>query len=107
MVMLMDYANCLRCGHRWVRRQEREPVQCPECRSPFWNRKRARGQVEVTVAVPVSVRAASRPVPVARAEAEVEEREAEAEIVNRCAECGVRSGLRHQKFCTRKGTYRG
>ena len=30
----------MRCGHEWYRRQEQKPVQCPRCRSPYWNRGR-------------------------------------------------------------------
>ena len=42
--------NCLRCSHRWKGRQKRRPVQCPDCRSPYWNRVRAALVVEAILA---------------------------------------------------------
>ncbi len=36
----MDLYHCLRCDHRWAGRNGRrgvDPVQCPNCRSPYWN----------------------------------------------------------------------
>lgn len=39
--------TCLRCGHRWFPRVQREgtirrPTYCPKpkCHSPYWNRER-------------------------------------------------------------------
>jgi predicted Zn-ribbon and HTH transcriptional regulator len=33
--------HCERCGHTWKARvKDREPVQCPECRSPYWRNSR-------------------------------------------------------------------
>ena len=31
---------CLRCGHNWRPRKDDPPVQCPRCRSPYWDRER-------------------------------------------------------------------
>lgn len=33
--------KCYRCGHEWTpRRYNRDPRQCPKCKSPYWNRLR-------------------------------------------------------------------
>jgi DNA-directed RNA polymerase subunit RPC12/RpoP len=34
--------QCLRCEHKWVPRvmTDREPIICPKCKSPYWNRER-------------------------------------------------------------------
>ena len=37
----MKKNKCLRCGHEWIKRVE-NPVFCPACRSPYWNRERIR-----------------------------------------------------------------
>ena len=29
--------TCLRCGHSWIPRQERLPLRCGKCGSPYWN----------------------------------------------------------------------
>jgi len=30
--------KCERCGHEWFPRNEkREPIVCPNCKSPYWN----------------------------------------------------------------------
>jgi hypothetical protein len=29
--------TCLRCGHQWTPRTEKPAVQCPKCKSPYWN----------------------------------------------------------------------
>ena len=29
--------SCKRCGHEWRPRQDEPPVQCPKCRSPYWD----------------------------------------------------------------------
>lgn len=33
--------KCKRCGHSWVARVE-NPVMCPYCHSPYWNKVRVR-----------------------------------------------------------------
>jgi len=39
--------KCERCGHIWVPRKytgdknEPEPVICPKCKSPYWNKPKA------------------------------------------------------------------
>src|SRR4030095_1662303 len=32
--------RCNRCGHRWMPRTPNEPIYCPQCRSPYWNKRR-------------------------------------------------------------------
>jgi len=36
--------KCERCGHVWVPRlygkKKQEPVICPKCKSPYWNKPR-------------------------------------------------------------------
>jgi predicted Zn-ribbon and HTH transcriptional regulator len=39
-ITLMGY-RCERCGGEWVPQNlKREPVACPKCKSPYWNRPR-------------------------------------------------------------------
>ena len=28
---------CERCGHRWVKRIEGRPAQCPNCKEQYWD----------------------------------------------------------------------
>jgi hypothetical protein len=32
--------ECLRCGHKWLRRVPHLPKRCPHCFSPYWNKPR-------------------------------------------------------------------
>jgi DNA-directed RNA polymerase subunit RPC12/RpoP len=32
--------RCKRCGATWTPRKKQKPVQCPKCKSPYWNKKR-------------------------------------------------------------------
>jgi len=32
--------KCLRCGHAWLIRKPEEPISCPSCHSPYWNKPR-------------------------------------------------------------------
>jgi len=32
--------ECLRCGSKWISRKKKKPVQCPKCKSPYWNEER-------------------------------------------------------------------
>lgn len=39
-ITVMGY-RCERCAHEWIPRDpEREPVACPKCKSPYWDRPR-------------------------------------------------------------------
>jgi ssDNA-binding Zn-finger/Zn-ribbon topoisomerase 1 len=29
-----------RCNRTWIPRSNQPPIQCPKCRSPYWNRNR-------------------------------------------------------------------
>ena len=39
--------KCERCGHEWVPKRKKDPIVCPSCKSPYWNRPRK--QVEALV----------------------------------------------------------
>lgn len=45
--------RCERCGHQWVPRAttEGEPVICPKCKSPYWDRPRQITKVRVAQVV--------------------------------------------------------
>jgi len=30
--------KCLRCEHEWHPRKDKQPIVCPECKSPYWNK---------------------------------------------------------------------
>lgn len=32
--------TCNRCGKSWWPKSPKLPLQCPKCRSPYWNRER-------------------------------------------------------------------
>ena len=32
--------KCKRCGHVWLLKKPQEPVVCPKCKSPYWDRER-------------------------------------------------------------------
>lgn len=34
----VDGYRCERCSHEWVKRKEAEPVVCPKCKSPYWDK---------------------------------------------------------------------
>jgi DNA-directed RNA polymerase subunit RPC12/RpoP len=39
-ITVMGY-RCERCGGEWIPKDsEKEPVACPKCKSPYWNRPR-------------------------------------------------------------------
>jgi predicted Zn-ribbon and HTH transcriptional regulator len=42
----MEKLLCKRCGWLWVKRIEREPKNCPGCKSPFWNKEYQRKRKE-------------------------------------------------------------
>ena len=44
---MYEVRGCNRCGHRWMLRNRnilngltQDPVHCPKCRSPYWNKER-------------------------------------------------------------------
>ena len=41
--MIVTQKECNRCFHKWYPRSENEPVECPKCHSPLWNKERVRG----------------------------------------------------------------
>ena len=38
--MRLPKYKCIRCKHIWVPRKEAEPIICPKCKSPYWNKKK-------------------------------------------------------------------
>lgn len=38
--MKLPRLHCTRCDYEWIPRKETLPVRCPQCASPYWNRKR-------------------------------------------------------------------
>ena len=34
--------KCERCGHQWIPRNKEQPIICPKCKSPYWNKARKR-----------------------------------------------------------------
>jgi hypothetical protein len=36
--MTLPERECKRCGAKWTPRKNKPPVQCPKCKSPYWNR---------------------------------------------------------------------
>ena len=38
MIMLQKN-KCKRCGYTWIPRTN-DPITCPSCRSPYWNKER-------------------------------------------------------------------
>ena len=34
--MELAMLKCVKCGHEWVRRMEKEPVRCPKCQTIKW-----------------------------------------------------------------------
>jgi rubrerythrin len=44
---------CLRCGHNWRPRKDDPPVQCPNCKSPYWDKEKLRGEARKGSSVPV------------------------------------------------------
>jgi ribosomal protein L37AE/L43A len=39
---LVRKRKCKRCDYTWVPRKKQKPVQCPECKSPYWNKERVK-----------------------------------------------------------------
>lgn len=40
--MEIPHLECKRCGHTWIPRSDKLPLNCPKptCRSPYWNKER-------------------------------------------------------------------
>ena len=36
-VIKIDGYMCERCAHKWASRNDRIPIVCPKCKSPYWN----------------------------------------------------------------------
>ena len=37
---IMKKNKCQRCAYEWVQRIEKKPLQCPACKSRYWNKKK-------------------------------------------------------------------
>lgn len=35
----MPKCKCFKCGHKWIKRVDKRPLQCPECKSRKWDAK--------------------------------------------------------------------
>lgn len=38
----IDGYKCERCNHEWTKRGEGDPTVCPKCKSPYWNKPKAK-----------------------------------------------------------------
>ncbi len=36
----MKELKCLRCGHKWIPRSDKNPKSCPDCKNRKWDEKR-------------------------------------------------------------------
>ena len=103
---------CLRCGHNWRPRKDDPPVQCPKCRSPYWDRERINemskvpsktGSVGVGPGhVPESPLHMDEPERIARDGVSGGEGVLATRIrggIKSCPDCGSMSG--HQKWCSK------
>jgi DNA-directed RNA polymerase subunit RPC12/RpoP len=34
----IDGYKCERCSHQWIPRKEENPIICPTCKSPYWDK---------------------------------------------------------------------
>ncbi len=41
-IIQVEECTCNRCGYKWIPRQTELPINCPGCRSAYWNRERVR-----------------------------------------------------------------
>lgn len=32
--------KCERCEHSWFLKKQQEPIVCPKCKSPYWNKRK-------------------------------------------------------------------
>lgn len=44
---MSGWNRCLRCEHEWLGRGQKKPVQCPRCKSPYWDKERRDGRSSV------------------------------------------------------------
>ena len=35
---MLNKLKCLRCFHSWYQRTPVDPVVCPKCKTPYWNK---------------------------------------------------------------------
>ena len=47
IMLTVDGYRCERCAHEWIPRDKgQEPVICPKCKSPYWNKPRKNAEPE-------------------------------------------------------------
>lgn len=39
-VVLLPKRKCKRCDHEWFLKKPVEPLVCPKCKSPYWNKEK-------------------------------------------------------------------
>jgi predicted Zn-ribbon and HTH transcriptional regulator len=49
--MAIEKLKCNRCKHEWYPRSESIPLECPKCKSPYWNKPRIREHKEVSPSI--------------------------------------------------------
>lgn len=37
---MIEEKCCKRCGYDWIPRSDKEPRQCPKCKTKYWNKER-------------------------------------------------------------------
>ena len=42
MKIELPIRHCKRCAHKWILRTDKEPLVCPKCKSPYWDKERRR-----------------------------------------------------------------
>lgn len=87
--------TCKRCKHQWRPRQDDAPVQCPHCRSPYWDRERIRDSKSNTEA------GGDRQPPATLSKDEHGHKSGKVGDGTACASCGALKGG-HQKWCKEK-----
>ena len=49
--VILEGFECERCGHQWISRSTTigDPVICPKCKSPYWNKPRINPKLKKAV----------------------------------------------------------
>jgi len=38
IILKVEGYKCERCGHEWIPRNKVNPIICPSCKSPYWDK---------------------------------------------------------------------
>jgi DNA-directed RNA polymerase subunit RPC12/RpoP len=38
IILKVEGYKCERCEHEWIPRNKANPIICPSCKSPYWNK---------------------------------------------------------------------